>query len=398
MKSRGESDSMNDFRRRSTDLSIDECLKLLSERMTSHSLWENPLLKACEAGFLTQDDFRLIFGQYYFYSKNFTRCLAGLMATCESDFLRSCLSENLWEEGGETEPSKRHAEIFRRFLIDGLEIDIDRLEPIEATQLFTQDYLDFCLRSHPCEASAFLSLGTEGIVSRLYGIFMEGLRKVGVPERHLEFFHLHVECDDTHATTIQEIMRSYSHLHDWHSMCRRSMDRALDVRDRFFSNLYRHLQYSRIEPKIQKIQAKTSLAPEHLDASSYVFSPSSKGEKLYRNTVEKQNIDFTVDRVPFSCETLDPRVVRIPPGKSNELHRHAHEPIFYVMEGTGEVFLDKASFPAQAGDVVFIPRWALHQSRNLGNTEMVILAVTDDALTGRVFIGDYYRTARMKKI
>jgi gentisate 1,2-dioxygenase len=98
----------------------------------------------------------------------------------------------------------------------------------------------------------------------------------------------------------------------------------------------------------------------------------------------------------MKSEALDTRIVRIPAGKYNESHRHAHETIFYVMAGEGRILIDDHAVEVRAGDVVFVPRWSMHQSQNHGLTEMVILAVTDFGLTGKAYVGDYNKTARMK--
>jgi oxalate decarboxylase/phosphoglucose isomerase-like protein (cupin superfamily) len=42
----------------------------------------------------------------------------------------------------------------------------------------------------------------------------------------------------------------------------------------------------------------------------------------------------------------------------------------------------------RAGDTVVVPRWALHQTQNLGTVEMRFLAVTDFNLSQRAFVGD----------
>ncbi|MEO5727380.1 MAG: iron-containing redox enzyme family protein, partial [Byssovorax sp.] len=76
-----------------------------------HSFWNNRFFKACLAGHLTKEDCKFVFGQYYLYSKNFTRYLSALMANCDNDLHRSRISENLWEEGGGAAPEKRHAQI-----------------------------------------------------------------------------------------------------------------------------------------------------------------------------------------------------------------------------------------------------------------------------------------------
>ena len=97
----------------------------LTELQDNHSLWKNPFLTACEIGNLELSDFKILFSQYYFFSKNFTKLLAAYMINCDSDYARSKLSINLWEESGCTDIKMRHAELFREFLTDVLEISLD---------------------------------------------------------------------------------------------------------------------------------------------------------------------------------------------------------------------------------------------------------------------------------
>src|SRR6185503_741615 len=174
-------------RRRTSEISPEVAMSQLRAAQAEHPFWNTKLLKACTAGQLTKADFKFIFSQYYLYSKNFTRYLSALMANCDSDYHRSRIAENLWEEGGGIAPEKRHAEIFRRFLADGLEIDVSNIDYLDSTRFFVREYLDFCMHSHPTAGSAFLSLGTEGIVARMYGILLEGLIKAGIAEEHTSF-------------------------------------------------------------------------------------------------------------------------------------------------------------------------------------------------------------------
>ena len=87
-------------------------------------------------------------------------------------------------------------------------------------------------------------------------------------------------------------------------------------------------------------------------------------------------------------------MVRIPPGKANERHKHAHETVFYFLAGSGRVLLDDRWIPVQPGDCVFVPRWAVHQSQNQGSEPMVILAITDFGFTSAV-LGDYDQRTRL---
>ncbi|HEY9723594.1 MAG TPA: iron-containing redox enzyme family protein [Oscillatoriaceae cyanobacterium] len=363
----------------------------------AHRIWQNPLLKACTGGQLLFEDFRYVFAQYYQYSRHFTRYLSALMTRCENDFFRSKLSENLWEEGGALEPEKRHAEIFRNFLRDGLGLAVEAIKPEPFAELFAKEYLDFCVQSSPCAGSAFLSLGTEAVVADLYAIFLTGLRRAEIPEQHLTFFKIHIECDDEHAATLEEMMASYSDEPDWYNTCRRAMTHALDLRDQFFSAVYEAIQRRRVQSLMDNIQARQSLCPALPDPTSLLHPAGKTSPRLYENHRDELNIDFTVERVPFEPEVFDVRTVRIPPGKVNEKHRHAHESIFCILAGQGRVLVNDAVVPVTVGDTVFVPRWCFHQTQNSGSEELVILAVTDYGLTKRAFIGDYLKTARLKQ-
>src|SRR5262245_39205154 len=367
----------------------------LHQAQQQHPFWTNRLFNACRAGHFTLEDFRFIFSQYYLYSQNFTRYLAAIMANCDNDYFRARLSENMWEEGGGAAPENRHSEMFRDFLRDGLSIDIAEIDYLDFTQHFMHSYLDFCRCATPAAASAFFSLGTEGIVARIYEIFVAGLKQAGIEERYLKFFHLHMECDDEHAATLEDMMLSYSGETNWSETCRRAMDHALNLRLRFFDNLYESVQQRRVQGLLDRIQSRQPLAAESPDPANLLHRSSQAGTPLYSNTNDRLNIDFVVDRLPFAPEVLDPRLVRIPAGKCNEKHRHAHETVFYIIEGRGQVFINDAAIEVAPGDIVFVPRWATHQSQNLGETEMTILAVTDYGLTGKAYIGSYLKTARM---
>jgi quercetin dioxygenase-like cupin family protein/pyrroloquinoline quinone (PQQ) biosynthesis protein C len=320
------------------------------------------------------------------------------MANLEDDYYRSQLSENIWEEGGGANPEERHSEIFRKFLREALGIRIEEIHFHDSALRFSGDYLNYCLSKSSLEVSAFLSLGTEAIISRLYKVFIEGMTKGGVEESKLHFFHLHVACDDDHALTLEKILLSFKHEPNWFERAQEGMLAALNMRDKFFHSLFELLLQNKVKSKLQKINARKSLLSDETSLEALCFNPNEKSQgHLYENKNEKHNIDFTVTRAPYPAEVLDARVVRIAPFKNNERHTHAHESIFYVLEGEGVVQVGNREINVKSGDSVFVPRWAVHQTRNILNQEMVILALTDYYLTGDVFIGNYNSTARMKK-
>lgn len=217
----------------------------LRELQQGHPLWENPLLQAMRAGEVSLDEMRYIFAQYYCYSRSFTRYLAALMAGCDDDLFRANLSQNLWEEGGGASPERRHANIFRNFLTEGLGLDIGKIVFEQASLKFMNDYLDCSSNRDFAYASAFLSLGTEGIVARLYTDFLIGLRAAGVKEEHLEFFKIHIACDDDHAKTLEQMMLWAISQHDVTWSARLGVQTAMDLRNTFLLHLYKRIQERR---------------------------------------------------------------------------------------------------------------------------------------------------------
>ena len=58
------------------------------------------------------------------------------MFKCDDDYYRSRLAENLWEEGGGQDIELRHAEIYRRFLKNHLQISLNDIKFEPYTELF----------------------------------------------------------------------------------------------------------------------------------------------------------------------------------------------------------------------------------------------------------------------
>lgn len=348
-----------------------------------HPLWNNPLLQACEAGVLSRQDFQYLFSQYYLYSKNFSRLVAAVMVHCDNDYLRSKLAENLWEESGELDLGKRHAEIFRHFLTQHLQLSLEHIEFDEATQRFVQQYMALCVDSPALESAAVLSLGTEGIVSTLYAVFKKGLLAAGLTDSDLIFFNIHIACDDAHAATLEEIVLSYAHERHWFERCKAAMLQALDARHQFFLHIHQTLLLRRVQPLIESTAYAPRTSPTLAHVHHLVSHIDAADPLLYSHQDRAAHIDFSVQRVPFSGDVLDPRVVVINPGCRNEYHAHAHETVILILAGEGEMIIDGKSTTVTPGSIVYVPRWLSHQTRNSGESELKFFAVTDYGLTGR---------------
>lgn len=378
----------------STPKSLATTVSELRFAVDSHPLWTCRLLEACTSGKLCREDFAYIFSQYYEYSRNFTRYLSAAMANCDDEKFRARLSENLWEEGGGADPQRRHAEIFRRFLSEGLGVDTANIEARDFSKIFAQSYLDFCMKTSPAAASAFLSLGTEAIVPRLYRVFRQGLARAGVEPPHLEFFDIHIEGDDAHSETLLDMMCSRAREAGWVDTCRNASRHALDLRLEFFDALFDALAVQRVHRLVAALDPAYRRDPSE---KPLLHQLAEIGTPLYKNSEPEANIEFSVERLPFACDVLDPRMVHVPKDRTNELHRHAHETIIHVIRGKAAVKVGDRRVEAAPGDTVFVPRWCLHQAHSIGEEDLVYLAITDFGFASRGYSGDYLDGHRRNK-
>jgi pyrroloquinoline-quinone synthase len=216
----------------------------LRTAQTAHPLWNSRLVRGCAAGELTRDDFRLFFSQYALYSQSLTGYLAALLESCEGDAQCARLSMSLFG-GGSGAPERRHNEVFRRFLQDGLGVEVAAVHFTEGTRFFVQEYLDFCRSSSPAAGSAFLSLGTEAVVPRIYAILVDGMLEAGLGADAVALLGAHMDCEEEHAETLEQMMVSYARTPDWFDTCHRSMNYALSLRLSFFDQLYDAIEVRR---------------------------------------------------------------------------------------------------------------------------------------------------------
>ncbi len=154
----------------------------------------------------------------------------------------------------------------------------------------------------------------------------------------------------------------------------------------FLADLYAALRSGRMRDAADRIQSRKSL--ERLEEPPQALYPGI-GEVMCVESDDSRGIEFTVERYPCIAEVLDPRVVRIPVGKYNNRHKHAHETLFYFISGTGEILVGENWVKVKPGDAVFSPRWAIHQTHNTGTEELVLLAITDYYLTSQIYVGKY---------
>ena len=223
-----------------------EGLQALHDFVDSHAFWSNSVLLAMQNGSLTKEQYSFFFSQYYFYSKSFTRILSTMMVKCDDDNLRRELIDNLWEEAGESDASQSHPMLFRRFLSRAMDVEsILNLEQKDYTDAFTNEYIALCMDATPLECAAILAFATEGLVPRLYTIFKMGMSKIGINEDDLEFFTVHIGCDDGHAEVLEDIVAYYSGQDGWEEACKNAINKAMILRGLFFADIHLEMKDAR---------------------------------------------------------------------------------------------------------------------------------------------------------
>lgn len=170
-------------------------------RLRSH-----PFLQRCRGGAAQLSDLKVFLAQQGLYSAYFTRYLCAMMANLPSNREVLALAENLFEELG-LEPGSPlpHHEIYRDML-DRFEVDLESAECLPGTRQLVDTMFRHCRDARPSAGLGALCLGAEALVPTIYADIVAGFRACGAADEDIEFFLLHIACDDGHAETIRDIM------------------------------------------------------------------------------------------------------------------------------------------------------------------------------------------------
>ncbi|WP_234393753.1 iron-containing redox enzyme family protein, partial [Fangia hongkongensis] len=352
----------------------------INELIKCHKLWSNPLLKMFTENTIELPDCALFFSQYSFYSSNFTRILATALAKCSDETARSIIVSNLWEEVGEKNLMSSHSRLFVNFL-RGIGVQESPIQYLPITKYFVNSYLSLCTNSSFKEVLAILAYATEGIVAELYNIFIQGLSSCGVSEQHLTFFVEHIHCDHGHAKALEDALQWQSLDETCQQSCIKAINIALNLRDEFFTEIYKEIYGKRFSPILKGLLANGNDQAALKYDSIVSFEDQLTDSLLYENKSCEQSVNFSVKRFAIQGRVLDPRLLIIPAKCKNEYHKHAHEAFFYVISGMGQVRIGDEVQDIRGGSYVYIPRWVSHQTINIGNDNLKILAMTDYNLT-----------------
>lgn len=67
------------------------------------------------------------------------------------------------------------------------------------------------------------------------------------------------------------------------------------------------------------------------------------------------------------------------PGTSSLPHRLGSTEVYYILQGTGQMYIDGENSPVKCGDVIYIPPFATQHIANTGDQPLVFLCIVDPA-------------------
>jgi len=171
------------------------------DRLRSH-----PFIRRCREGTVTPHELNVFLSQHAKYSAYFTRYLCALIANLSDSDDVLQLAENLAEElGFGDDHGEPHARIFARML-GQFGIDVGQVPTFAQTQRLIETTFHYCKQQDAAYGLGALCLGAEAIVPALYSDIIAGFNANGIDDERLEFFRIHVECDDGHADTMRAIL------------------------------------------------------------------------------------------------------------------------------------------------------------------------------------------------
>jgi pyrroloquinoline quinone (PQQ) biosynthesis protein C len=113
------------------------------------------------------------------------------------------LTEELGLDGDTT--NRAHSRIYADML-KAFDISLETYPTNPETQSLIDTMFNLCRQPTGLAGLGAMCLGAEGLVPAMYSRIVQGFRHHNVDFRQLEFFTIHIECDDGHAATMNDIL------------------------------------------------------------------------------------------------------------------------------------------------------------------------------------------------
>jgi pyrroloquinoline-quinone synthase len=219
-------------------VSLEERWNTLLDPAWLEDLDNTSFLTRCRQGDVSRTELRTFVVQQFFYSRHFTRFLCALLSNMGNESDRMELTENLLEEiGFDEHAGVPHSQIYREMMVRmGVDPEFEKVLP--STKFLVDAMYDCCRNSNPLVGLAAMCLGAEAIVPHVYSQIVRGFQSQGEPIENLEFFRIHIECDDGHAITMRNIIdREIGRDPFQMTLLKLTALRLLQARTRFFEGV-----------------------------------------------------------------------------------------------------------------------------------------------------------------
>jgi len=217
-------------------------LDALEVEVQSHPALHHPFLRRFAQG--GHGRLRLwAFGlQHYQLVRVFTSYLEALVKSIPEPEARDWIRRVLEDEYARPHSFDRsHPALYRKFLraLGLSEEDWERAEALPETQAFIERHVELTALRHPAVGLGAVGPGHEWAIPTMFAYLVEGLRNVGVDEKLLEYFTLHIAQDVEHSRLLRMAMARFAETPDNQARIREGARASLDARARFWAGLYR---------------------------------------------------------------------------------------------------------------------------------------------------------------
>ena len=171
------------------------------------SVLSHPFLRDCREGVVPLARLKSFLVQQGHYSRHFTRYLCAMMSNLPEQEQILALAENLFEELGLSDDSQIPHSVLYRQMLERFDLSLEQgPAPLPETTELIRIMTAHCRDLNPARGLGALCLGAESLVGPVYASILEGFAAHGLHGPDLDFFTIHIECDDGHAGTLQDIM------------------------------------------------------------------------------------------------------------------------------------------------------------------------------------------------
>jgi pyrroloquinoline-quinone synthase len=217
--------------------------------MTGHFVWvrdsliedlqSHPFLVRCRERTVPKHAMHLFLEQQALYSRHFTRFLCALMSNLPDNAQVHALAANLFEELGlDDADAIPHSVLFQNMLEDfNIRTPHDDAA-LPGTRILIDYMYSECRNQDFARGLGALCLGAEALVPAVYSDILIALKALGYTDEQCAFFHIHVECDDGHAETMQAMLEGLvSSDHAKTAVIEAAGKRAVEARKAFFDSV-----------------------------------------------------------------------------------------------------------------------------------------------------------------